>query len=237
MLIAALILFELGFFAVLVLVFKRLMAQNVVSATQHLEELNQAYSEKEREADRRLQDAQEQAREIVEKSRGEAEKLKVEILAHAETERESIVTQARAHADEIVEQADKSRQQLLAELDERIGREAVAKATQLLEETLPEEFKRLVHAQWAEELIAGEFLQLERIRIPAQLNEVRIVSAFELSAAQRKAISKKLEGVFKREVTLREETDPSVVAGLIIHIGDVVLDGSLKNRIKERARS
>lgn len=236
MLIAGLIVFQIAVFGFLIFVFRRIMTQNVVVATQHLEELNHNYMEKEKEAERHLEEAERKGREIVSKSELEAGKLKMEILKHAEAEKENIVSQARQQAEEIVQQAERSRQQLLAELNERIAKEAVNKACELIEETLPEQFKQMAHAQWAEDLIAGEFVELKRLRLPEDVGEVRVASAFALTPAQRKGLLKKLEESLGRSISLKEEVDPKIVAGIVIYIGDLVLDGSLRNKIKEKAR-
>ena len=47
--------------------------------------------------------------------------------------------------------------------------------------------------------------------------------------------SKKLEQLLDRRIALKEEVNPEIVAGIIINIGSVVLDGSLRNKIKEQA--
>ena len=236
MLIASLIFLLLIIFVAMIFIFRRVMTQNVVLATQHLEELNQEYTKKEQEANRQLEEAQVRSQELISRAKNEAEKLKMEIIRNAEKERDSIVQQARTHSEEIIQQADKSRQQLLSELDERIAKEAIKKACELIQDTLPEQFKRLVHTHWVEDLIEGGFTKLERLHIPENIEEVEVVSAFSLTEEQRKDLTKKIKATLGREVALKEEVDEKVVAGLVINIGSLVLDGSLKNKIQEKAR-
>jgi len=236
MLIASLIFLLLLIFAGLVFLFRRVMTQNVVLATQHLEELNQDYTRKEKEVTRQLEEARLKSQELISRARDEAEKLKIEIIQNAEKERDSILKQARTHSEEIIQQADKSRQQLLSDLDERIAKEAIKKACELIQDTLPEQFKRLVHTHWVEDLIEGGFTKLERLHIPENIEEVEVVSAFSLTEEQRKDLTKKIKATLGREVALKEEVDEKVVAGLVINIGSLVLDGSLKNKIQEKAR-
>jgi len=236
MLIASLIFLLLLIFAGLVFLFRRMMTQNVVLATQHLEELNQDYIKKEKEVNRQLEEARLKSQELIDKARSEAEKLKMEIIQNAEKERDSIVKQARTNSEEIIQQADKSRQQLLSEIGERITKEAVNKACELIQDTLPDKFKQEVHTHWVEDLMEGGFTKLERLRFPQDLDQVKIISAFALSEEQRKNLSRKLKAILGREIILKEEVDPKIVAGLVIVIGSLVLDGSLKNKIQEKAR-
>jgi len=107
----------------------------------------------------------------------------------------------------------------------------------LLQETLPQAFKQEVHLHWVEELIEGGFVQLERLRFPEDIREIKVTSAFSITEEQRKNLSKKLKDVLGYELILKEEIDPKIVAGLIITIGSLVLDGSLRNKIRERTKS
>lgn len=214
-----------------------MLTQNVVSATKHLDELNQDYTKKEEEATRQLEEAKQKAQEIVSKATEEAENLKGRIIKESNNEGDNIVKEARVKSDEIVQQADRARQRLLSEVDNRVASEAINRACELIQHALPEQFKRDAHLQWVEELIASGFTKLERLRIPADIREIKIVSAFKLNEVQHKALSKKLKETLGREIALKEENDPKIVAGIIISIGSLVLDGSLKNKIQEQAQN
>jgi len=237
MFFASLILFQVLIFVGLVLILRKVMSKNIISATEHIEELNQDYTKKEQEINRQLQEAKLESESILKIAQEEVEKLKTQTIKEAESERDKIIGQARLQSTEIIQQADKSRQSLLSEIEERTDKEAINKACQLLQDTLPEQFRKDAHLHWVEELIENGFSNLERLRIQEDLQEVKVTSAFSLSAEQRKNLFKKIKDVFGREVTLKEEVDPKVVAGLIISIGSLVLDGSLKNKIKERTKS
>ena len=231
MLILSLILFQIFIFIGLIFIFRRMMTKNVISATKHIEELNQDYAKKEQEINRQLEEVKLKSQSILKEAQDEAEKLKIQIIKEAESERDKIIGQARAQSAEIIQQADKSRQSLLQEVEERIEKEAINKACQLLQDTLPEQFKQNVHTHWVGELIKDGFNSIEQLRIPQDLQEVKITSAFSLSGEQHKILLKKLKDIFGRDITLKEEIDPGVVAGLIISIGSLVLDGSLRNKI------
>lgn len=237
MLVISLIILQIVIFAGLIFMFRRIMTKNVVSATRHIEELNQDYAKKEQEINHQLEETKFKSESILKTAQEEAEKLKTQTIKEAENERDKIIGQARLQSTEIIQQADKSRQSLLSEIEERIGKEAVNKACQLLQVALPEEFKQNVHMHWVEDLIEGGFSQLESLRIPKDLQEARIICAFPLNIEQRKNLFKKLKHVLGPEVTLKEEVDPKVVAGLIISMGSLVLDGSLRNKIKEKTKS
>jgi len=236
MLIASLILFQLVVFAALVIVLKRVLTKNIISATSHLDELNQEYLKKEEDLKRRLDEAAQKAGEIVRKAEEEAQILRKNTAEAAKTESENTILQAKAKADEIMKQADKSRQTLLTEMEQRITVGAIDKAAQLIQDTLPAKLRQDAHAQWITDLMEEGLGQLKNVRVEQDAREIKVVSAFPLDDETRKALSKKLKSILHIDLPIKEEVDAQVVAGIVIHIGSLVLDGSLKNRIQEKAR-
>jgi len=237
MLIAALIAFQVVVFFALIIMLRKILTKNVVSATRHIDELNQDYMKKEEEANRLLDDARQKSEEMIAKAQQEAAGAKEAALREVEAEKEKLITQARAQSVEIIQQADRSRQLLLSEITDRISKEGVVKAVELIEQVLPEKFRQEAHSHWAEELIDQGFSQLENLRVPSDVRDVVVRTPFTLTDAQRKGVAKKLKDILGREMALKEEIDPKVVAGITITIGSLVLDGSLKNKIQERAKS
>jgi F0F1-type ATP synthase membrane subunit b/b' len=236
MLIVALVVFQLLFFIGLIVMLRRIMTQNVASATQHLNELNQDYTKKEEEVDKQLAQVKAQSQEIIAKAQEEATRLREQTLKEAQDTSQKIVESARAQSGEMIQQADKSRQALLGELDERIAKESIQKAVELMSYALPDKFKQEVHTHWVDELIAGGFHEIQGLNVSDTAGEVKITTAFVLSSEQHKAIARKIKDVFGRDFSITEDVRPEICAGIVITIGSLVLDGSLKNKIQEQAR-
>ena len=235
MLIASLIILQLIIFGGLIFMLKRILTNNIVSATQHIDSLNQDYTKKIDDLTKREEETQNKAQEILNKSQEEADKLKAQIIKDTEAERDRIIKHARAQGEEMIQQADKSRQSLISEMQERIAKEAVNKACDLIQVVLPEEVKKSAHAQWVEDVAKGGFTKLERLRIPEDIHEINVTTAFPLADGQRKVLLHALKDILNRDVALKEDVDPKLVAGLVVSIGSLIMDGSLRNRIKEQA--
>ena len=236
MLMVSSILFIVILFIAMVVMFRKIMTQNIDSATHHIDELNQDYTKKDEDINRRWEEVKHKAEEIIRQAQEEAEKAKAELIKAGETEKEQILKQARAKSEEMVQQADKSCQAMLSEIEARIAKEAMNKAVGLIHDVLPDKFKQSVHNEWVDGLIANGFNHLKNISIPDHVSEVLIVAAFPLTATQRQGLVQKLSSVLNRPLTLKEEVDPKLVAGLIITIASLVFDGTLKNKIMEKAR-
>ena len=236
MLMVSFIIFIIVVFAVLVFMLRKIMTQNIISATQHIDELNQDYTKKDEDINRRWEEIKKQAEEIIRQAQEEGEKTKMELIKGAEAEKEQILKQARTKSEEMVEQAEKSCHALLSEIDARIAKEAMNKAVGLIHDVLPDKFKQSVHNEWVDKLIVNGFNHLNNISIPDNVSEILIVAAFPLTGVQRQGLIQKLSSVLNRPITLKEEVEPKLIAGLIITIASLVFDGTLKNKIMEKAR-
>jgi len=233
-LIVSVIAVQVFIFLGFILFFRRVLTSNVVSATKHLGELSEEYTKKEEEADRRLEEAKRQAQEIVAKAVEEAQAKKEEIMKLAEKERGDIIKQARSQSEAIIEQADRSREVLIAEMEERVAKEAVKKASELIQRALPDELKLAAHSQWVRDLIESGFEKIGKVRIAEGVSQIKVVTAFPLKENDRAVLLKKVNEFLGRNVALKEELDPKIVAGIIVEIGNLVLDGSLRNKILEQ---
>ncbi len=66
--------------------------------------------------------------------------------------------------------------------------------------------------------------------------DVHVIAAYVVSAAQQRQLAAALKGRLGREVRLTAEKDPSLLGGAVIRAGDLVIDGSVKGRIRQLAR-
>ncbi len=66
--------------------------------------------------------------------------------------------------------------------------------------------------------------------------EVEVVSAAELQPETEKKIAARVEEATGRRVELARRVDPSILGGLVLRIGDVIVDGSVKARIRQLRR-
>lgn len=83
--------------------------------------------------------------------------------------------------------------------------------------------------------IAGsyELLQAER----SDSIEAMVTSAFAVNAAQKKIIAAALKKKFDCEVTIKTKIDKTLIGGIIIRAGDVVIDGSVKTQLEKITHS
>ncbi len=65
--------------------------------------------------------------------------------------------------------------------------------------------------------------------------DVEVVSAFELEDAMTQKLAAALGKRFEREVNVHNTTDASLLGGVLIRAGDLVIDGSVRGRLNKLA--
>ena len=82
--------------------------------------------------------------------------------------------------------------------------------------------------------IAREYLDL--VDAAEGRMHARVTVASETDDAGRSAIAQQLSRMFGKEVVPHVSVDPSIIGGVIVHVGDTVLDGSVKKRLASLRR-
>lgn len=65
----------------------------------------------------------------------------------------------------------------------------------------------------------------------AQLLEVEVVSAVPLDAELERQVVARVEGATGKTVRLSKRVDGAILGGLVLRLGDVIVDGSLRSRL------
>jgi len=71
------------------------------------------------------------------------------------------------------------------------------------------------------------------LRKEQNVMEVEITSAVELPEETREKIRKQIEETTKKKIEVKETIREDIIGGLILQIGDVIVDGSLKAKLKQ----
>ena len=66
--------------------------------------------------------------------------------------------------------------------------------------------------------------------------DVEVWSAVDLDDAEKDRVKDFLEGLLRKEVELHTEVDPEILGGLVMRVGDKLIDGSAKARLERMGR-
>ena len=82
--------------------------------------------------------------------------------------------------------------------------------------------------------IAEEYLNL--VDAAEGRIHARVTVAKETDDADRDAIARQLSRMFGKDVVPHLTVDPAIMGGVIVHVGDTVLDGSVRKRLSSLRR-
>jgi F-type H+-transporting ATPase subunit delta len=83
--------------------------------------------------------------------------------------------------------------------------------------------------------IVDELLKLSAAQEGRQVAEVR--SAVDLTDEQQERLAAALQATTGREVDVRVVVDPTVIGGLVVRVGDQVIDGTVRHRLAQLRES
>lgn len=78
--------------------------------------------------------------------------------------------------------------------------------------------------------IAAEFEQL--VRSARGILEATVTVARPVTDAEREEIRQRLSGATGKQVEIETQVDPSIIGGVIVHIGDHLVDASIAGRLQ-----
>lgn len=166
-----------------------------------------------------IDEAQAKASEIVREATQRAEEMGREIKANAEKEA------AEAHKDALKDVEDE-RETMLAEARGQVAALAMAATQKLIGESLDEKRQRAL----IDEFFSG--VRGDKMVTEAGVEgEAVVTSALPLTDAEKEAVSKGLKGKVEFKV------NPNILGGLVIRVGDKVLDASVAGKLDSMRQS
>ena len=175
-----------------------------------------------RQASIARENADMEAKRILDEARVEATNLRREAVVAAESAAKDVEHKAREDAKDILSnaraEATEERNRILADLRGQVAAISIAAANKLVGESLDE--KR-------QHQLINDFFS----RVPAEVSGMQgetaeITSALPLTDTERQSAQKMLGA---RDVAFK--VDPSILGGLVVRVGDRVVDDSVVNRM------
>lgn len=227
---------QLVIFGILAVILRSVLTKHITGASGHLQVMTQETAKKLEEAKKRMEEGERHYQESLNKAKEDAEKLKQEAVKQTTAMNEEMVRQARQQSEAITKQAHEAAQAMMKEMDENIQNAALEQSHRIVQQLLEGNLSEESHRHWVEELFKNGFDGLGRMNIATDLKIVEVVSAYPLTPDQKSSVQKRVKEKIKKDVPLHETVDPTLVAGLKMTLGSVVIDGTLKFKIQEMVR-
>lgn len=194
---------------------------------QGLEDADRAREERERaeaEFNKRLEEAAQERERIIARAREKAQGERKTILAQAEQEAQGVLVGAR-------EEAESERERILEELRGQVGLLAIAAAKRLIGEALDEERQRRLVDEFFTGISAGRVQIIDEAELAVGETKAQVTSALPLSEEEKATLASNLAAQLGAEPEMEFEVDPAILGGLLLKVGDRVIDGSVAGKL------
>ena len=231
---------NLGFFIFQVLNFSIVLVllyawayKPIVNMLKKREETIAKSLEDARVASEARENAEEEAREILAKAQAEAAEKVREATVRAEDAARAVRADADAEAakarENALAEAQQDRDRILADMRGQVAALAMAAAQKLVGEALDETRQRALIDGFFSGVKDGKVVVLEDTKVSGASAE--IISALPLTDAEQATVRQEITSkIGSQTVTFR--VDPSILGGLVIKVGDKVVDGSVAGQLE-----
>jgi F-type H+-transporting ATPase subunit b len=178
-------------------------------------------------------DAQKEADKIRAEAQAEAAKIVREATERAATAGQDVKAAAEAEAAKAREaamaEAEMERNRILGDLRGQVASLAIAAANKLVGESLDENRQRALLNEFFSGVKSGKVVVLDNASFKGDSAEV--TSALPLDPEEESTVRQEvLNRIGAKQVAFR--VDPSILGGLVIKVGDKVMDNSVAGRLE-----
>jgi F-type H+-transporting ATPase subunit b len=184
----------------------------------------EARANAEKEAEKVLSEAQAEASQVIREATERAEvagrEVRVEMEAEVAKGKEAALAEAAMERD-----------RMLADVRVQIAALAMAATQKLVGEALDEKRQHALINEFFSGVKAGKVVVLEGAGLAGSTAE--ITSALPLTEEEQTTVKKDVLSKIGDQATVAFRVDPSILGGLIIRVGDKVLDNSVAGQMEE----
>lgn len=197
-----------------------------ISIEQGLEDARvaaEARSNAEDKAEKVVVAAQAKASEVVREATFRAEVVGKDVIAAAEAEAEKIRNDARI-------EAESERDRVMSDVRGQIGALAMAATQKLVGEALDDQRQHALITEFFSGIKDGEVVVLEGEDLKGASAE--ITSALILDKSEQEILKNDVLSKIGDQATITFRVDPSILGGIVIRVGDKVLDNSVAGQLE-----
>jgi len=178
--------------------------------------------------------AEEEARQIIAKAQSEANQKVREATDRADIAAREVMAKAEADAVKIREDAraeiSQERDRVLADVRGQIAALSMAAAQRLIGDALDEKRQRALIDEFFSGVKSGKVVVLESSTLAGASAE--ITSALPLTPEEQETVKRDILSKIGSQATVTFRVDPAILGGLVVRVGDKVLDGSVSGQLE-----
>jgi F0F1-type ATP synthase delta subunit len=220
--------------AIIIIVIKKLLLNDTMRAVNRVRQVEAEIRKKE---DRIRKDIEEQEKEFTRRKAQAEEELQQqqdEAKQEAARLRDQTTAEARKEGERIIEQAKKNEEKMKAQIAQEMEEKAVDYGGQIFQLVFSEQMTESLDKQFIGELLDA-LEEVDAAAITVDASSAEFTAAHPIDPEQKQRLESLLSQKFGVDMKVEEKVDASLVAGLILKLGSLEIDGSLVNRFREAA--
>lgn len=178
--------------------------------------------------------AESERQQVLEQARVEAQEIVAEASQRGEAQAAKIIEEAQGQAQKVLEEAqveaEAERDRMLGELRGQIAALSIAAANQIIGETLDERRQMQLVDEFFSGVKAGKVKVTDEVSALAGAKAV-VTSALPLTKADQETYRSHLQAQLGADATIEFKTNPTILGGVVLRVGDVVLDDSVAGKV------
>ena len=188
-------------------------------------EINKRLQQLDKECNMRLGEAERQGKAMIEAAKEEIRKMR-------EEERDK----AKDEAKRTIAGALQQKEKLLKEMEHEIFSKGIDFSEMILKHIFSEDDLKELKAKVSREVM-DILLASERIsRLVLESKEIEVITSDALDGEDKKRITKIITEKTKESAEIKFTTDKNILGGLVLKIGDEIIDGSIAYRVHKAAQ-
>ena len=218
----------------IIIIIKRLLLGDTMRAMERISQVEVDVRKREESIRREIEEHEKEFAKRKAEAEEEIQKRTDEAQKEATRHREQTISEARKEADRILENATKSEERIRAQVMLEIEEKAVEYGVQVIKLVFSDKITAELDKHFIDELLDA-LEQVDASSITVDTSQTEFITSHPLDMAQKARLEGVLAEKFGASVKVQEKIRQDLLAGMIIKLGSLEIDGSLLNRCQEAA--
>lgn len=218
--------------AILIVTIKKLLLNDTLQAVKRIQAVEAEVRKKEESIRRDIQEHEKGFAKQKIEAEEEVQRHKAQTERELSRLRDQMLSDAKKESDRIVEQAHKNEEKLRQKIAIEMEQKSVKSAAEIFKLVFSDRLGGELDRQFTDELLDA-LNEIDGETITVDANEGEIKTSHPMPNEQKRRLEEILSAKFHRPIRVSETTDAALLAGLVLKIGSLEIDGSLRNRFEE----
>lgn len=219
---------------VAVLILRRVLLKDTLDAVARLRQVETDVRRKEEAIRQQIESHEKEFARKKAEAEEELEKQRLASEREIAKMRDQIIMEAKQEADKIINQAKKSEEKFKDQLRREMEQKAVTLACELCKLVFTEHMTEELNRQFVDELMDA-LSEFDATGMTVDVSASEFIVSRPLTDAQKQRLENIIKEKFGIEIKVQEKIQEDLLAGLILKLGSLEIDGSLRNRCNEAA--